>query len=65
MHPLCAECDRQSRVAVAVILDHIVALAEGGSDEPSNWQGLCQSCSDVKTAAEAARGAASMRISRA
>jgi len=55
-HPLCAECDRHGRVRPAVIRDHIIPLAEGGTDEPTNIQGLCQTCSDAKTATEATRG---------
>ena len=55
-HPLCAACERNGRVAAAAILDHVIALAEGGSDEPSNWQGLCQACSDAKTKDESTRG---------
>ena len=57
-HPLCAECERNGRVSVATIRDHIVPLAEGGTDDPENIQGLCQACSDAKTEREIARGVA-------
>jgi 5-methylcytosine-specific restriction endonuclease McrA len=43
-------------VRLATIRDHIVPLAEGGQDIESNVQPLCQTCSDIKTQAEAARG---------
>lgn len=56
LEPLCAECKRQGRVAEAVKRDHIVPLAEGGIDEPSNTQGLCDPCHDAKSHQEAARG---------
>lgn len=55
-NPLCVECERQGRVSVATIRDHIKPLAEGGEDVEENTQGLCQECSDAKTAAESKRG---------
>jgi 5-methylcytosine-specific restriction protein A len=49
--PFCVKCG-----ALATIRDHIVPLAEGGTDTPTNSQALCQMCSDAKTAQEAKRG---------
>ncbi|WBM34138.1 HNH endonuclease [Pseudomonas sp. NY11382] len=37
-------------------VDHIINVAEGGSDEDSNLQSLCVPCHQAKTAVEAARG---------
>lgn len=54
--PLCVLCVEQGRVRVATIRDHIRPLAEGGQDIEANTQGLCQQCSDEKTADEARRG---------
>jgi 5-methylcytosine-specific restriction protein A len=54
--PLCRMCSQQGRVSQASIRDHIVPLAEGGSDDDSNIQPLCRSCSDIKTAQESAKG---------
>ena len=54
--PLCRECVSQGRTTLATIRDHIKPLAEGGVDDDSNVQPLCQACSDAKTAAESARG---------
>ena len=54
--PLCAECKRQGRVTIATIRDHVVNLAAGGLDIEENTQGLCQACSDAKTAKEAQAG---------
>jgi 5-methylcytosine-specific restriction protein A len=55
--PLCRECAKQGRVTIATIRDHIVPLGEGGAEGvDENEQPLCQSCSDIKTAAESARG---------
>jgi 5-methylcytosine-specific restriction protein A len=50
--PFCQVC----RVRVADVRDHIVPLAEGGTDTEDNVQAACQECSDLKTQAEARRG---------
>lgn len=56
--PLCVACEAQGRVAAATELDHVVPLWKGGSDDPSNLQGLCAACHATKTAQEAGeRGA--------
>ena len=55
-HPLCVLCRAQGRRTFAVIRDHIVPLAEGGVDDSTNTQAVCQPCSDAKTQAEAQRG---------
>lgn len=52
--PLCAECERHDRVAVATQRDHIVPLIDGGTDDDENIQGLCDDCHAAKTAREAA-----------
>lgn len=54
--PLCAECQRQGRVTLAAQRDHIKPLAEGGSDDDSNVQGLCIACHAEKSRQESARG---------
>jgi 5-methylcytosine-specific restriction protein A len=55
-HPLCAECERNGRVSLAVELDHIIALTNGGKDfdqdDGKNRQGLCKECHEKKTAAD-------------
>jgi 5-methylcytosine-specific restriction endonuclease McrA len=43
---------------LAVELDHIVAVSDGGGDEPENLQGLCVEHHRAKTQAESRRGAA-------
>ena len=53
--PLCRECRKHGRVEVARIADHIIPKADGGTDDDENYQPLCQSCSDEKTARESAR----------
>ena len=54
--PLCRLCLADGRYAVPVIRDHIVPLAEGGTEDDQNIQPLCQACSDRKTEEEAKRG---------
>lgn len=54
--PLCAECQRAGRVTLATQRDHIIPLAEGGKDDDTNEQGLCEACHDVKSHAESQRG---------
>lgn len=56
--PLCRMCLKQGRGSVAVIRDHVLALAHGGEESEENVQPLCQACSDAKTACEGARGRA-------
>lgn len=53
-YPLCAECERQGRVAPATVVDHIIPH-KGNYDlfwDMSNWQSLCKPCHDRKTARE-------------
>lgn len=57
--PLCRECVKQGNVtkdSIATIRDHIIPLTEGGTETPDNEQPLCQTCSDIKTQQESARG---------
>jgi 5-methylcytosine-specific restriction protein A len=53
-HPLCAECERQGKITVAVDLDHIEPhkLDMDVFWDRGNWQGLCKSCHSAKTARE-------------
>ena len=53
--PLCAECTKHNRVRLATQRDHIIPLAEGGADDETNEQGLCDECHLAKTLREAAR----------
>lgn len=54
--PLCADCQRQGIVRLATQRDHIVPLAEGGTDDDDNVQGLCDACHEMKSKHESARG---------
>lgn len=57
-HYLCQPCKRQGRVKEGTEVDHIVNVAEGGTDDDVNLQTICSDCHQVKTQAEARRGAA-------
>lgn len=54
---LCEECTRKGHVAVGKIADHKVPLAQGGTGDRSNYQLLCQDCSDRKTLADKGQSA--------
>ena len=49
INPLCVECLKEDRYVTATELDHIVALANGGTETKSNRQGLCKEHHDKKT----------------
>jgi 5-methylcytosine-specific restriction protein A len=58
LHPLCVECEKVGRATAADVVDHAIPLWEGGKDDESNFQSLCQTpCHDAKTSAEATRRA--------
>jgi 5-methylcytosine-specific restriction endonuclease McrA len=48
-HPLCVSCESKGQVRLATELDHIIALGRGGTNDLSNFQGLCQFCHSDKT----------------
>lgn len=54
--PWCVVCLQAGRRTRATIRDHIVPLAEGGTEDESNEQALCLDCSDLKTVTESQRG---------
>jgi len=53
---LCRLCRANGRYKPATVRDHIVPLAEGGTDDDANIQPLCRDCSDAKTRQEQQRG---------
>ena len=50
--PLCRLCKRKGKTTLAVTVDHIIPLADGGLDIDDNCQSLCQPCHDAKTSNE-------------
>lgn len=61
-NPLCVECERHGRTTLATQRDHLIPLAEGGLDDASNVQGLCEDCHEVKSKAERLRGQRRSRL---
>lgn len=60
--PLCAECERLGRVTLATQRDHIKPLAEGGTDDDTNVQGLCEPCHEEKSLQERLRAQRRARL---
>lgn len=54
--PLCRLCMAENRVSIATQRDHVKPLAEGGLDDETNEQALCEPCHDTKSAGESKRG---------
>lgn len=55
---LCQACRREDKISIGVDVDHIVALADSGSDHDDNKELLCEEHHRAKSTAEAARRAA-------
>jgi 5-methylcytosine-specific restriction enzyme A len=49
---LCQNCLRNGFAVAGRICDHIIPKFRGGSDDDSNLEFVCQSCSDAKTIRE-------------
>lgn len=51
-HPLCVGCMSESpaRYVPATVVDHVVALVNGGADDETNLQSLCGEHHRIKTA---------------
>lgn len=54
--PLCVQCRDLGLVKLWDVLDHIVPLEEGGTNDPDNLQGLCHDHHNAKTERERQRG---------
>jgi 5-methylcytosine-specific restriction protein A len=50
MEPLCQDCLAQGRITEAKTPDHIIPLAQGGTDTDDNTRNLCQPCHAKRTA---------------
>jgi 5-methylcytosine-specific restriction protein A len=53
---LCQPCNRDNRITLATEVDHVIPQAEGGSDDETNLQAICDTCHKAKTAEESKRG---------
>lgn len=51
-NPLCVRCQKQGRVTIARVVDHITPLAKAGRPDSPDMprQGLCVRCHEIKTA---------------
>ncbi|MGZ8164091.1 MAG: HNH endonuclease signature motif containing protein [Methylobacter sp.] len=50
LEPLCRRCRSVGKLTAASVVDHIMAIAEGGPDlDQNNLQSLCSSCHNAKT----------------
>jgi 5-methylcytosine-specific restriction protein A len=47
---LCEHCLKKGKVTAATVVNHIVALTHGGSDEDDNTENLCGACDKIATA---------------
>ena len=55
-HPMCCLCAAFGRVVVAVVVDHVVPVKDGGARfDTGNLQALCISDHNAKSARETAR----------
>lgn len=61
---VCEECARQGRTTAGKIADHVIPLAKGGTGERSNYQLLCQQCSDAKGLMDKGREASAGGVDR-
>lgn len=53
-HPLCAECERNNRITLATVVDHIIPH-KGNKRlfwDSDNHEALCERCHNRKTAKE-------------
>ncbi len=56
--PWCRPCATHGRKTLATIRDHILNLQDGGTEDASNEQPICDACHMEKTKAESMRGRA-------
>ena len=55
--PLCCKCQAKGLFRAAKVVDHILAIKQGGARfERLNLQSLCVPCHNAKTASETAAG---------
>lgn len=55
-HPLCEQCEKDSRLTIAEEVHHILPLSEGGTHDGQNLMALCKSCHSKITAGAGWRG---------
>ena len=57
-NPLCLLCDDQGIVTAAAELDHVIPVRDAPNRfwDRTNWQPVCRSCHEEKTAGENRQG---------
>lgn len=48
-NPLCVSCLESDYTRAADVVDHIIPLKKGGTNDEENLQGLCHECHNRKT----------------
>lgn len=61
----CDDCKALDRIRPAHEVDHIVAVAEGGTDDPSNLRAINHDCHELKTRRESQAGMARRTVQNA
>jgi len=49
LHPLCVQCQAEGRVTASTVVDHIVPIADGGTNEHANLRAFCKPHHDART----------------
>ncbi len=50
IEPLCRKCRQQGKLTAAAVVDHVIAIADGGAElDQANLQSLCLPCHNEKT----------------
>ena len=49
---LCQTCRRRGKIVAATEVDHVLPVAQGGTDHPDNLAAICKRCHGIKTALE-------------
>lgn len=50
IHPMCEQCQKEQRIAIAKEVHHIIPLDHGGNHDEDNLMALCKSCHSKITA---------------
>jgi len=53
-HPLCKQCTELGMISAATVVDHVIPHKNDKTMfwQQDNWQSLCKSCHDTKTATQ-------------
>lgn len=57
VYGIASECAAADRVTAAAVVDHVVALRDGGTNEHANLRALCTRCHNARTMRDQVAGA--------